>query len=317
LQARFPVAAIAACLLLASCGGGGDTAPVTTTPAPTTTATGGTSSATPTGTTYAAGSPQASAFQQLNAARSQCGFGSLAQAAELDTSAGAHANYMALNNSYAHDEVQGLPGFTGVQFSDRETAAGYRWNFAGEVLAQVARNATGADAVRLLLAAPYHEALLLNGFRDVGFGWSSVNGFPTLTGDLGTRAGQSVAQPAGVATYPCSGIADAVAVAGAESPSPFPSNPSATWGQPITVRGPADLALTSASITGPGGAVQVQAIYGDAQAADPNNTGDFTRGWFVIIPAALQAGTTYTVNIVYTSGGAAGTRSFSFTTAAR
>lgn len=258
---------------------------------------------------------QASAFQQVNAARSQCGFGALSQAAELDTSASAHASYMAQNGSYGHDEVQGKPGFTGVQFSDRETAAGYRWAFAGEVLAQVNTNQTGADAVRALLAVPYHAALMLDQFRDVGFGWSTVSGFPTLTADFGTRSGQSGFIPAGVVTYPCNGVSDAVAVATGESPSPFPSNPSAQWGQTITVRGPSDLAISAASITGPGGSVQILATYGAGQMADPHNTGDFTQGTFAIIPAPLQANTTYNVSIAYTTGGAAGRRDFSFTTA--
>jgi uncharacterized protein YkwD len=325
LRFTFPVAAVSLAVLLASCGGGGSDTPVATTTTPAAT-TGSPSTGSPSAgsastggsvpaNTYAAGSPQAAAFQQLNSARSQCGFPTLAQAAELDKSATAHANYMASNSSYAHEEVQGRTGFTGVQFSDRETAAGYRWIFAGEVLAQVPRTGTGADAVRLLMAAPYHEALLLNDFHDVGFGWTTVSGFPTLTGDLGTRSGQSVPGPSTVLTFPCNGINDAVAVSGAESPSPFPSNASATWGQPITVRGPSDLAIKSATITGPSGSVQVLAIYGSGQAADPNNTGDFTNGTSIIIPAALQAGTTYNVNIAYTAGGAAGTKTFSFATA--
>jgi hypothetical protein len=210
--------------------------------------------------------------------------------------------------------VQGKPGFTGVQFTDRQVAAGYRWIFAGEVLAQMNANATGADAMRALLAAPYHAALLLNDFRDIGIAWSPVNGLPTLTADLGTRAGASLPQPAGVLTFPCSGITDAVPVGSNESPSPFPSNPAATWGQPITVRGPADLAITAASITGPTGSVAIQAIYGNGQTADPNSTGDFTNGWFTIIPAPLQANTTYAVSINYTTGGVATNRSFNFST---
>jgi hypothetical protein len=265
--------------------------------------------------TYAGGSAQAAAFQQLNAARSQCGFGALSQATQLDTSASAHANYMAQNNSYGHDEVQGKAGFTGVQFSDRETAAGYSWVFAGEVLAQVNTNQGGADAVRALLAVPYHAALMLDQFHDVGFGWSTVAGFPTLTADLGTRSGQSGFVPSGVVTYPCNGVTDAVAVAIGESPSPFPSSPSTRWGQSITVRGPADLAINSVSITGPAGSVQILATYGAGQMTDPNNTGDFTQGTFAIIPAPLQANTTYSVSIGYTTGGAAGRRDFSFTTA--
>lgn len=314
--AQLRIVAAACCLTLASCGGGSDNASTpasSATPASTST----TSSTAAPGAAYTAGSPQASALQALNAARAQCGFGTLAQSAELDTSAAAHASYMALNNAYSHSEVAGRPGFTGTLSSDRETAAGYRWIFAGEVLAQVSNGSSGADAVRLLLAAPYHAALLLDAFHDVGFGWSTVSGFPTLTGDLGVRAGQGGVARGALVTYPCNGITDAIAVGANEEPSPFPSNTSARWGQPVIVRGPSDLAINSASITGPLGSVQVLAIYGPGQAADPNNTGDFTQGTFSIIPAPLQPNTTYTVGIAYTSGGTAGRRDFSFATGAR
>jgi len=301
----------AGCILLASCGGGGSDSATQTSNNGNDTGSSGTASA------YPAGSQQAGAFQKLNAARTQCGFGALAQAAQLDTSAGAHASYMTVNNSYGHFEVQGQPGFTGVAPSDRQTAAGYRWMFSGEAIAQVATTDTGADAVRFLLAAPYHAALLVNGFRDVGIGWGPVGGLPVLTIDLGTRLGQSNQGVTGVVTYPCSGITDAVPVGGSETPSPFPSNASATWGQPVTVRGPADLRITSATITGPLGSVQVQAIYGDGQQADPNGTGDFTQGFFTIIPATLQPNATYSVSIAYTTGGTPGRKDFSFTTASR
>lgn len=306
---RLSLSLAALTVLVAACGGGGggaSPAPVSAAPAP--------SPASAPGTPYAAGSPQASALQEINSARAQCGFSTLTQAAELDKSSAAHASYMTLNGAYGHEEVQGKPGFTGVEFSQRETAAGYDWVFAGEVLAQMNTGSTGADAMRALLAAPYHAALLLNSFRDIGIAWGDVSGLPTLTADLGTRAGQSLPQPSGVVTYPCAGITDAVAVAGAESPSPFPSNPSASWGQPVIVRGPSDLALTGASITGPSGSVAILATYGSGQTADPNNTGDFTGGWFAIIPATLQPGTTYTVSLTYTTGGAAASRNFSFST---
>jgi uncharacterized protein YkwD len=318
MHTRHPLfAAIAAAALLAGCGGGGSDSPA---PASTGTGTGTPSPGTPSTQgigTYAAGSAQASAFQQVNSARTRCGWSALSQAAELDRSATAHANYMAANNSYAHEEVPGKPGFTGAQVWDRESAAGYNWSLSGEVLAQVASNRTGGDAIRELLAVPYHAVLLLGAFRDIGLGWSTVAGFQTLTADLGRRQGQAAPAPAGVATYPCNGITDAVPVAGNEVPSPFPSSPSTEWGQAITVIGPTDLALNGASVTGPTGSVQILAIYGTGQAVDPNNTGDFQRGAFTIIPAPLAANTSYSVTIDYTTGGAAGRRDFAFSTASR
>jgi len=268
--------------------------------------------------TYVGGSALADAYTELDTARWHCGFGLLAQSPQIDTAAAAHSAYMAMNSIYSHSETAGMPGFTGASVWEREAAAGYPLGFPAETIAAAPTGGTGGDAVRSLLAVPYHAMGLIDGYRDVGLGWSTVNGFGTLTVDMATRAGQVNQQPAGVATYPCAGIVDAIAVAPGESPSPFPSNPTATWGQPITVRGPVDLAIRSASITGPSGAVQILAIYGDGQTVDPNyNNTFFTQGKAVIIPAPLVPGTTYSVTIAYIAAGASGQSNFTFTTGSR
>ena len=303
MRAAAALAATVAALVSACGGGGDDNAPPATPPAASAGSPG-----------YAAGSPQRLAYDQLNAARLRCGFGALAQSAQLDQAAVAHGNYMGLNGEFGHGETPGKPGFTGPTPLDRARAAGYAPRAVGEDLStgESFNGSTAADAVRNLMAAPYHAQSLLTGFRDVGLAWNVVASLDTLVVDLGVPASASFQSPQGVATFPCEGTTDAVARAGNEEPAPFPSDPNARWGQPITVAGPQALRITSATITGPSGPVTFLVTYGSGATVDPNGT--FTDGWFSVIPEVLQPGTSYAVAIDYTVGGAPGAARFSFTT---
>jgi uncharacterized protein YkwD len=268
--------------------------------------------------TYVADSQQALAYQQTNAARGSCGFGLLAQATQLDTSASAHANYLQLNGVVGHTETVGQPGFTGVDVAARVAAAGYTAGFSSEELGPFPPSGGDAGgAVRFLLAAPYHADSLLGSYRDVGFGTTTVTGVSMLVANVGVRTDQQRQQPTTIATYPCDGTTNAVALSAGESPSPFPNAQNQLWGQPITVHGPTDLRVTSATITGPSGSVAIQAIYGEGQSADPNYGATYwINGRATIIPAQLTPNTRYTVTIRYTSLGIAGAQTFSFTTGA-
>ena len=303
-RASAALVALLAALVASGCGGGGgDEAPQAAPPA---TAVDG--------ATYAAGSPQRLAYDQLNAARLRCGFGLLAQSAALDQAAAAHGNYMSLNNEFRHGEDPGKPGFTGATPLDRALAAGYAPRAVGENLAAGGSfsGSTAADSIRELLAAPYHAHSLLSGFREIGLAWNVVASLQTLTVKLGVPASAQPQSPQGVATFPCAGTTDAVARGGNESPSPFPTDPDARWGQPITVAGPPSLRITSATITGPSGPVSLLVTYGSGATADPNGT--FTDGWFSVIPEVLHPSTSYAVAIDYTVAGAPGSARFSFAT---
>src|SRR4051812_38552933 len=170
-------------LALSGCGGGGGgDSPPPSSPASTATPASSVSAA-----SYAAGSPQRLAYDQLNAARSRCGFGLLAQSAQLDQAAAAHGNYMSVNGDFNHGEDPAKPGFTGATPIARAIAAGYSPRASGEDLSLGGSfsGSTAADSVRNLLAAPYHAQSLLTGFRDVGFSWNSVSGRDALVVDLG------------------------------------------------------------------------------------------------------------------------------------
>ncbi len=307
IRAASALAALIAALVASGCGGGGDdVAPPAASPA-----------LSVSDASYAPGSAQRLAYDQLNAARLRCGFGLLAQSARLDQAAAAHANYMSLNNEFGHRETAGKPGFTGATPLDRAIAAGYAPRAVGEDLSTGGsfNGSTAADSVRNLMAAPYHAQSLLTGFSEVGFAWNAVASLDTLTVDLGVPAPEQLRSPQGVATFPCAGTTDAAARGGNESPSPFPSDPNAEWGQPIIVAGPGSLQISSASITGPSGPVRLLVTYGAGATPDPN--GSFTDGWISVIPEVLQPGTSYAVAIDYTVAGTPGSTRFSFATGPR
>lgn len=300
-------AALLAALVASGCGGGGDdVAPASASP-----------SLSVSDASYAPGSAQRLAFDQLNAARLRCGFGLLSQSTRLDQAAAAHANYMNLNNEFGHGETAGKPGFTGATPLDRALAAGYAPRAVGEDLSTGGSfgGSTAADSVRNLMAAPYHAQSLLTGFSEVGLAWNTVASLETLTVELGVPAPSQLKPPQGVSTFPCAGTDDATARGGNESPSPFPSDPNAEWGQPIIVAGPESLRIGSATITGPSGPVRLLVTYGAGATPDPN--GSFTDGWFAVIPEVLQPATTYSVAIDYTVAGAPGSTRFSFATSPR
>jgi uncharacterized protein YkwD len=294
-------ALLATVLALAACGGGDDGPdPPSSNAAPT-----------PAGTTYAPNSPEALAFTTTNAERARCGFGTLTQSQALDRSAAAHMNYMVLNNVVAHNEEPAKPGFTGVTPASRALAAGYGNAGIGEVISfPMSAPGTTTEAVRRLYAAPYHGQLMLDSARDVGIGSMAFQGVTGLTMDFGFPVASQV--PASVLTYPCEGTTGVMAFNRNEVPSPLPDQQNPTWGQPIMVRGAADLRVSTASITGPQGAVAIQVIYGDGQTPDPH--GLIKEGWVAVLPVALAPNTEYTASVNWTSRTGPGSSNFKFTT---
>ncbi|MCW8206467.1 CAP domain-containing protein [Verminephrobacter aporrectodeae subsp. tuberculatae] len=264
--------------------------------------------------TYEATSSEALAYEMLNAERSQCGFGLLAQDIRLDQAAMGHLDYLAQNNAVGHFQKPGNARFTGVNPGNRATAAGYDHRQVGETLLPVPFTENVEYAVRSILSAP-HTLVALHGLRDVGLAWGPTAVGRTLEMVFGL-AENAVHQDAGkVLTYPCEGSAGVLASTGEEVPTPFLAEADAIWGQPILVKGASDLRVAAASITGPGGAVTIKALYGDEQTTDPN--GRCKAGVACIIPVALATNTTYTATVSGTNAGAGFMSTFSFRTGAR
>jgi hypothetical protein len=213
----------------------------------------------------------------------------------------------------------GNPNYTGATIydrTDRTDAVGY-----GRLSSESVTGAFPSTAVRgeteisKLLAAPYHERDLIESWSEVGFGYSTeasalgVGMFVAALGESGAKPKQNAT---GVRSFPCAGVSNVAWSSTNESPTPFPGEAAATWGQPVIVRGDKEIRITSESITGPAGPVSIKVVYGEGREVDPNTrcNGNTT----CIIPVALSAASTYQVKIAGTNGGTPFTRTFSFST---
>ena len=343
------LATLFACLVLAGCGGGGGgggavvwpvapgstTTPSTQPPPPSAPADGVLPSTLVTSVppaSYAASSEEQQAFALLNAERSRCGFGLVAQNPQLDAAAKAHADWQIRNNQLSHTESAGTPGFTGVTPLERASAAGYRAGGVGEEIASLYYSGsvagTGVFGVRALLALPYHQVGMLGGFRDVGismrgsdelgttplFGPRSVQQF-----NLGFTPEAGRQEPASdqVLTYPCEGTTGIFYEITNETPNPVPGRDLRASplgpGLLVAVRTGQTLAISSATMTMASGNVSVVLRPTMTRENDPN--GVLTANQAVIVPdASLMPNTTYTVQIAGSNDGAAFSRTFSFAT---
>lgn len=324
---RRVIAAASMLAMLYACGGGGgeETGATPSDPAP---ADSSINSQVPS-SSYAAGSEELAAFNLLNAERIRCGFGALQQNAQLDQAALAHADWMLINNIYAHEESATYPnGFTGVHSSDRATAAGYAWMDTVEVIAfgdNGSKAGRGAKGVRELLSGVYHAPGALLPMKDVGIsvrepadvGVSTVI-VPTEI-LAGTTNDHQLLSPSEIATYPCNGTSGTEYQLTAESPNPVPGRnlSTAPLGHTITVmvRHGQTLSLTSAQMqrVADGAAVVLRApVTGDA---DPNGMlASLPHVGYVIPDGPLQPNTSYQVTVAGTNNGTPFQRTFVFTT---
>lgn len=281
--------------------------------------------------TYAAGDARLAIFNSLNSFRAALGVGMLAQNADLDTAATAHANYLDLNRTETHDEVNGNPGFYADTPRDRATLSGVGASvWVGEVIGDA------NTCVDQLLDSVYHLEALTSSAEQVGIGiggtWVCVLDGATVTGTGGTTpqanaiplwGGQQMADTA-VALSPYSGEAGVdTAMTLGENPRAVPlySNP----GHPVMVRVRADggddnLTVTGFSLSASNGSplpgsilVAANAVNGSTAAvvADSN----VVNGVVFFVPEnPLASSTTYTAVFSGARDGKAVAETWSFTT---
>jgi uncharacterized protein YkwD len=303
--------------LLCACGGGSSGA-VAVSPSINTQSTGSADNATSglvnsvRASTYRYGSDEWLAFERLNRNRSTCGFGALAQSAELDKAAAAHLDYVIRNQVVTHAEDANAPGFTGASPKARAAAAGYAGGVGEDLAAGLMLPSIfprGDVITEMLMNVPYHAVVALQGLRDVGIAY----GGGAIVIDPGLRTGSPLQSAAGVHTYPCDGIGDVRPSVSNEEPSPFPAEPWGTqWGPTISVVGKA-VRVSSATVTGLSGSVAIKAILGDGATKDP--LGFCKAANACVVPQPLQPGSHYQVHLEGTDDGTPFTKDFSFSTA--
>lgn len=336
----FVVTTIAAALLSAC--GGGSTVPGATTPPPPVVVTPPPPTVTPPNLqttvpapTYAAGSPQLQAFNEINGVRQAVGLGLLAQNTQLDTAAFNHASFIATNinnNSavFSHTEIATLPGFTGLNPSDRTTFTGYG-SQAGEELTLDVPPINGVvqpSPVMGLLNSVYHRAGLLDQcYRDVGIGEATqINqyGFPftPFVIELGSKNGCQTNASNFVLHYPLTGQTNVPLFAGGEAPNPYPNLPllngsadTSTISSPISVASAngTTLTLTSIAVTEQNSSVQIPMNVITAQ--NDINPALARSNWLYFYGnSPFKPKTTYNVNFVGAVNGVTINQNWSFIT---
>lgn len=326
---------LASTSLFTACGGGGSSTTATPAAPPAAVIAVSTIVSSVPASTYLFGSEELAAFSLMNAERSACGFGLLAQSAKLDTAARNHASYLITNSQYSHYETNGLTGFTGVDPYAREVAGGYSptnngYGQPGEDITSFATTLTGTGtaAVRGFLAAPYHLLESLRGYKDVGVSFilnsTIVPGpagvIPII--DFGTPTTGSTQLPGSndVLTYPCQGSSGMnYQLAKNEAPAPVAGRDLTTLpvGHPllVAVRNGNTLGITSATLikVSNGASIALRAPY--TKATDVNNVAYYYENEGFILPdVPLEPSTQYQATINGTNSGVVFSRTFTFTT---
>lgn len=305
-QPKTILAAAAAVFVLTACGGGSGSTPASS---PSNSSTSSTSSSTPASSssaaaaplatsvptpTYAAGSVQLLAFQELNGYRTSVGVGELAQDRVLDTSASAHALYELANLSagtvtaLSHDETAGyVDYFQDTPLSRGQKAGAPTTEWIGEVIAAgypsagslSAVQAVAQDCVAQLLDTVYHMSDMLANQQTVGVGFDIGSAgtnyvctldFGTTTGVTGSPGPNDMPEDGGqqlasnqIVNSPYAGQQGVALSMVAETPNPAADVTAP--GHPLMVRVSAPivgdiLTVTSFTLNGPGGAVAARII---------------------------------------------------------
>lgn len=310
-KASLPAAISAAFMaaLLAACGGGGGGSTAAVTPPPTVTVPPEPGAPTLTGDAATDG------YNWINYRRQQTGLAALTRNARIDAAALGHSNYQRLNNTVTHTQTAGQPGFTGVNLSDRFTAAGYTLvgPFAyGEVIS-AASETSGFFHAEELIAAIYHRFVILEPvFREAGTGVATGNGYTYFTADLAASSGYgpgvgrgqlAVYPPPNQTRVPLNFFSDT------ESPDPVPNQNEV--GYPISVQG--DISSTvnvqTFTVRPRGGAdLPVRLL---TRATDRETP---VKAAAIVPLSVLKSGTIYDVTFTGTVDGVTANRSWSFTT---
>jgi hypothetical protein len=294
--------------------------------------------------TYAVGSEELAAFNLLNAERSRCGFGMLAQNERVDSAAKSHADWQLKNGAYGHFEAEGTPLYVGATLEQRLVNAGYaespqlfnRTEVLNKSLSPD-KSGFGVVGVRGLLAAPYHLVGMMRNDLDVGIAVRSgrdVSGSqldhtylvidmahkypPPITGSVLRLYGQSPSAGS-VRTYPCDGSLGLSTLLRGENPSPTPTRDLSVSPVGTSVA----IVLDRASALTIRGATLTHTVTGENVAILPidnykvNATNYlYQNEGFITADRPLAPFTAYKVTITGDDNGVAFAKTFTFTTGA-
>lgn len=292
--------------------------------------------------TYAQNSLQADAFSAINQARSAAGAGYVSQSAQMDVAAAAHAKYQTTNiaSGLTHTEDATKADFYEVSPGSRIAKAGFSASYTTEVIGGTGASMKGSDCVLGLMNTVYHAAAILSPTTNVGVGFGTdAAGIPMCVVDFAAATGENYVQvaPAGsLVAYPFAGQANLMEtfyVAGEIPRPPVTLLPNATAGTPVIVNvrnadfvnfkavGTLSAVVTKFELKDAGGNLVPAGILANPgiSGSGVTLTADYNlgEGFAVLVPKSpLAKGVAYTATFTATlkTGGAALTKTWSFTT---
>ena len=223
-----------------------------------------------------------------------------------------HSSYIGQNGwTLTHTEVQGHPGYTGVNFWDRLTYAGYTGSASFEVVHSVSDAHSAITGQNGWINTLYHRIPFVGyGTKDFGFGAASGTGGQTSTIDFGS--GNSAPKTA-MTTWPASGDTAVWTTFhnAYESPNPLPNQQVA--GYPITIIGGSAITLATHDVTAnnaavahilmnstndPAGLIPTSQIY-----LIPNNVLSKNTTYTVHVTGTVNGSTPYDITFSFATGG--------------
>lgn len=286
--------------------------------------------------TYPAGSPEGAAYDYLNAARTSCGFGSIAPDAKLNVAAVGQADYETMRwnagegaeyvDSMPHMQTPGKTGFTGATFNDRLDAAGFSpigtahedsVRISSSVLPATAA-ARSVSVLKTLMGTVYHLGGVMALNPSIGIGYEYAADAPAASDRKATLVlvnaqhenDAASIQTDAVVTYPCAGSTVNGTWSTREVPNPLPADWTGSVGAPLYIRSAPGSVLTIAThaIAGSQGTQLVL-----TKANDPNRRLGANEA-FILLQTPLADAGSYGVSITGTVDGVAFTKTFTFAT---
>lgn len=248
------------------------------------------------------------AWEEIAVVRGKLGMGALDCNDAITKAAFGHSSYIVQNGgALTHTQTAGKPGFTGVNFWDRMKAAGFTG--PGSAMFEVVHSLSDPHGAILgeggWINTLYHRIPFVSyGAKGYGFGAS------TKASTIDFSSGGAKPAAGALATWPVDGDTAIWTTfrCASEVPNPLPGQTFA--GYPISLTASGALAITEHTVEGDAGALDHVLLM-----KGKDSTGLIPADQVYLIPKApLKASTKYTVKIAGTSGGAAFSKTWVFTT---
>jgi uncharacterized protein YkwD len=226
------------------------------------------------------------AIEAVNDARVAMGVPCMEMIPEINTSAQNHCDYYAMGGSSCqagHQEIEGCPGFTGVNFWERMAAAGYTGSAASE---DMAFSNDGASAVRQWIDSVWHRTPVLSPWiRHCGYGGAA--GCDTMDFGRGPSTPSSE-----TAVWPYANQTGVPTSFDGRFEGPMPPAPSGGWpsGYPITIY--VQGSLSTHTLTVDGDSTPIDHVW-----LTPGDSPLLSTEYVMYANEPLSGGTTYRVHV--------------------